>query len=128
MTDKQIYDLNNMNVASQNVQLGTLLSTKLAENIFSFEDYSDDNDLANAILSTIQNNKIPILSDGGTFFILSDYQENRFIRFYNIGTGTIMYAATIQFNYDNQTHTWSYDTNTFWWKATTNFDEVREEN
>lgn len=29
LTDKQIYDLNNMNVAAQNVELGTLLNSIL---------------------------------------------------------------------------------------------------
>lgn len=31
LTTKQIYDLNNMNVAAQNVQLGTLLNEQITE-------------------------------------------------------------------------------------------------
>ena len=52
LTAKEIYDLNNMNVAAQNVQLGTLINKLIAADI---EWQNLDEDTRRRIMKAMQN-------------------------------------------------------------------------
>lgn len=56
LTAKEIYDLNNMNVAAQNVQLGTLINKLIAGGGAADIDWQNlDEDTRRRIMKAIQN-------------------------------------------------------------------------
>ena len=74
LTQKQIYDLNNMNVASQNVALGTTLNSLIegsgGDVVKVVRDESmTDAELGEALVEVIEGGKVPIIfSDDRTYW------------------------------------------------------------
>lgn len=68
MTDKQIYDLNNMNVAAQNIKLGTMLQNLISEGGGSIEECIYGETTYQEISNMLSNGKLPVVwKQNGTF-------------------------------------------------------------
>ena len=75
LTDKQIYDLNNMNVAAQNVALGTTLNNLVSSRgggAFEFVEYDgmsmSDTELGTACWEVLQSGKKPCIDWEGDYY------------------------------------------------------------
>lgn len=68
MTDKQIYDLNNMNVAAQNIQLGTMLQSMASQSVSGIEECYYGETTYEEISDMLGEGKLPVVwHQNGTF-------------------------------------------------------------
>ena len=123
LTPKQIYDLNNMNVASQNAQMGTLLNNLIEGGSGGGDAYIEisgktPQQVVDACISTVESGGTPwLVGVFGMIYKLDTYNPDNGVLIFShneieVGGGIITYFGLKALAYYKEEGTWTFEAGT----------------